>query len=124
MLTKEQAIDLGVTGPLARSAGVVRDLRKDEPYLAYGELAGAFKVVCAAEGDCYARYHVRMEEMLESLKIVEAAIENLPPGGVNVDVNSKVVFPDPLGPIRARNSPARTRRLIPASTGISIASRW
>jgi NADH-quinone oxidoreductase subunit D len=104
VLTKEQAIDLGVTGPLARSAGVVRDLRKDEPYLAYGELAGAFKVVCAAEGDCYARYQVRMEEMLESLKIVEAAIENLPAGGVNVDVNSKVVFPDQTAVYRSIES--------------------
>jgi NADH-quinone oxidoreductase subunit D len=46
------------------------------------------------EGDCYARYLVRMEEMIESLKIIDAAIENLPAGGVNVDVNSKVVFPD------------------------------
>ena len=104
VLTKEQAIDMGVTGPLARSAGVVRDLRKDEPYLAYGELAGAFKVVCAAEGDCYARYQVRMEEMLESVKIVEAAIENLPPGGVNVDVNSKVVFPDQTAVYRSIES--------------------
>jgi NADH-quinone oxidoreductase subunit D len=79
---------------LARASGVVRDLRKDEPYLAYGELKDAFQVICAQEGDCYARYQVRMEEMLESLKIVSAALENLPPGGVNVDVESKVVFPE------------------------------
>src|SRR4051812_26470331 len=52
VLSKEDAISMSATGPLARSAGVVRDLRKDEPYLAYGELSGAFKVVCAKEGDC------------------------------------------------------------------------
>jgi NADH-quinone oxidoreductase subunit D len=93
VLSKELAIDLGCTGPVARASGVVRDLRKDEPYLAYGDLHGAFKVVCAEEGDSYARYIVRMEEMIESLKIVEAALENLPSGPVNVDVEGKAVFP-------------------------------
>jgi NADH-quinone oxidoreductase subunit D len=93
VLSKELAIDLSCTGPLARASGVVRDLRKDEPYLAYPDFQTAFKVVCAAEGDCYARYIVRMEEMIESLKIIDAAIENLPAGAVNVDVESKAVFP-------------------------------
>ena len=51
-------------GPIARASGVVRDLRKDEPYLAYKDLD--FKVVCSDGGDCLARYLVRMEEMLES----------------------------------------------------------
>src|SRR5260370_19328530 len=54
VLSKEMAINLGCTGPVARASGVVRDLRKDEPKLAYAELQGAFKVVCADEGDCYA----------------------------------------------------------------------
>ena len=94
VLSKEMAIDLSCTGPIARASGVVRDLRKDEPYSAYPDLQSVFKVVCMEEGDCYARYLVRMEEMIESLKIIDAAIENLPAGGVNVDVNSKVVFPD------------------------------
>jgi NADH-quinone oxidoreductase subunit D len=71
---------------------VVRDLRKDEPYLAYKDFD--FKVICAQKGDCYARYLVRMEEMKESLKIVQQAIENLPPGPVNVDPSSKLVIPD------------------------------
>jgi NADH-quinone oxidoreductase subunit D len=101
VLTKEEAINLSCTGPLARASGVVRDLRKDEPYLAYGELSGAFKVVCAREGDCLARYLVRMEEMLESIKIIQAALENLPPGPVNVDVNSKVVLPNQLSVYRS-----------------------
>jgi NADH-quinone oxidoreductase subunit D len=100
-LTREEAINLSVTGPLARASGVVRDLRKDEPYLAYGELAGAFKVVCAKEGDCLARYLVRMDEMLESLNIIHAAIENLPAGPVNVDVESKVVLPNQLAVYRS-----------------------
>jgi len=94
VLTKEDAINLSCTGPIARASGVVRDLRKDEPYLAYGELRDAFQVVCAEEGDCYARYLLRMEEMLESLKIIRAALENLPSGPVNVSVEGKEVLPE------------------------------
>lgn len=92
VLSKEDAINLSVTGPLARASGVVRDLRKDEPYLAYPDFE--FQVVCAKDGDCYARYMVRMGEMLESLKIIQQAIENLPSGPVNVDIEGKAVIPD------------------------------
>lgn len=81
-LSCEDAIALGATGPIARASGVVRDLRKDEPYLAYPELD--FRVVCARAGDCYARYLVRMDEMLESVKLIEQAIENIPAGPINV----------------------------------------
>jgi NADH-quinone oxidoreductase subunit D len=93
VLSKEMAINLSCTGPIARASGVVRDLRKDEPYLAYRELNDSFKVICATAGDCYARYLVRMEEMLESIKIIKAAVENLPSGPVNVDVNGKAILP-------------------------------
>ncbi len=102
VLSKAAAIDRSCTGPIARASGVVRDLRKDEPYLAYGDFD--FRVVCATEGDCYARYLVRMEEMLESIKIVQQAVENLPSGPVNVDVNSKAVFPDQTAVYRSIES--------------------
>src|SRR5205807_6433919 len=92
VLSKEDAINMSCTGPVARASGVVRDLRKDEPYLAYKDLD--FKVICATSGDCYARYLVRMDEMLESLKIIHQCIENLPGGPVNVDLESKLVVPD------------------------------
>jgi len=92
ILSKEMAINMSCTGPIARASGVVRDIRKDEPYLAYPDFD--FKVVCAQEGDSFARYLVRMEEMIESLKIIDKAIENLPTGGVSVDADSKVVFPE------------------------------
>ena len=92
VLSKEEAINLSCTGPIARASGVVRDVRRDEPYLAYPDFD--FKVICCSAGDCYARYLVRMEEMLESLKIIHQAIENLPSGPVDVDVESKVVMPD------------------------------
>lgn len=92
VLSKEDAINMSCTGPLARASGVVRDLRKDEPYLAYKDFD--FKVICATAGDCLARYLVRMEEMTESLRIVEQAIENLPSGPVNVDIEGKAMIPD------------------------------
>ena len=91
VLTREDAISFGVTGPLARSSGVVRDLRKDEPYLAYGDLD--FKVICSEAGDCYARYLCRMREMQESVKIISQALENIPSGPVNVEAISDVVLP-------------------------------
>jgi NADH-quinone oxidoreductase subunit D len=91
VLSKEQAINLSCTGPVARASGVVRDLRKDEPYLAYPDLD--FKVICSAGGDCYARYLVRMQEMIESIQIIEQAIENIPSGPVNVDAATGVVLP-------------------------------
>ncbi len=70
---------------------MTRDLRKDEPYLAYQDFD--FNVCCAEAGDCFARYLVRMGEMRESIKIIHQAIENLPAGPVNVgDVRGLVHF--------------------------------
>ncbi len=101
VLSKEDAINTSCSGPVARASGVVRDLRKDEPYLAYPELQGSFKVVCATGGDCLARYLVRMEEMIESVNIIKAAVENLPTGPVNIDVEDKVTIPDKAATYRS-----------------------
>jgi len=94
VLTREEAINRSVSGPIARASGIARDLRKDEPYLAYQELQGSFKVICAKGGDCLSRYLVRMGEITESANIIHAAIENLPSGPVNVNLDSKLVIPD------------------------------
>jgi NADH-quinone oxidoreductase subunit D len=92
LLTKEQAINRSASGPIARASGVTRDLRKDEPYLAYPDLE--FKVCCATAGDCFARYLVRMAEMRESMKIVEQALANLPPGPINVGIDQRTALPN------------------------------
>jgi NADH-quinone oxidoreductase subunit D len=92
VLTREDAIGLSCTGPIARASGVAYDLRKDEPYLAYPDFD--FQVPVASEGDCYARFQVRMEEILQSLRIVAQAVENLPPGPVNVPIAEKFPLPD------------------------------
>ncbi len=83
VITKEQAIDIGLSGPNLRACGVPRDLRKDEPYLVYNELD--FDIPVYEEGDCLARYYVRLDEMKESVKIVRQCIEKLPPGPVKAD---------------------------------------
>lgn len=94
VLTKQDAINMSCSGPVARAAGVVRDLRKDEPYLAYDELKDTFQIACGRDGDCLSRYLVRMEEMIQSVNIIKAAIENLPSGPVNIDTNEKLGIPD------------------------------
>ncbi len=92
VLTKAEAINRGASGPIARASGVTRDLRKDEPYLTYADFD--FNVCCSTVGDCFHRYLVRMDEIVESLKIVDQAIENLPPGPVNVPMGDRAVLPD------------------------------
>lgn len=91
VMTAEEATNWSATGPVARASGVTRDLRKDEPYLAYRDFD--FNVCCAKAGDCFARYYVRMAEMKESLKIVAQALENLPAGPVNVGVDERTTLP-------------------------------
>ena len=91
VLSRAEAIGRGATGPVARASGVTRDLRKDEPYLAYEDFD--FQVCCAVAGDCYARYCVRMQEMRESLKIIAQAIENLPAGAANVGIDQRAALP-------------------------------
>jgi NADH-quinone oxidoreductase subunit D len=117
VLSKEDAINFSCSGPVARASGVVRDLRKDEPYLAYGELRDSFQVVCSEAGDCYARYLVRMEEMLESIKIIRAALENLPGGPVNVGVEGKAVLPEKIATYRSIEALIQHFELIMSNRG-------
>lgn len=77
--SKEEAINYSLSGPNLRSTGVKWDLRKDEPYSIYDRFD--FNVVTRDEGDCLARYHVRLEEIEESLKILEQACEQFPAEG-------------------------------------------
>jgi NADH-quinone oxidoreductase subunit D len=77
--SKEEAINYSLSGPNLRSTGVKWDLRKDEPYSIYDRFD--FNVVTREEGDCLARYHVRLEEIEESLKILEQACEQFPAEG-------------------------------------------
>ncbi len=79
ILSAEDAIALGVSGPTLRGSGVAYDVRKFFPYSSYDEFE--FEVPTHTEGDCYARYLVRLAEMRESLKIVRQAMAKIPPEG-------------------------------------------
>ncbi len=101
VITKEEAISWSMTGPLARASGVVRDLRKDFPYLCYadnwdGEGAEAvkFSVPIAQEGDVYSRYLVRLEEIKQSVKIIGQLIDNIPGGPIDAFADAKITKPD------------------------------
>jgi NADH-quinone oxidoreductase subunit D len=91
VLPADLAISYGVTGPTLRGSGVAYDLRKDAPYSSYDDFD--FQVPVGEYGDAYDRYLVRMEEFIQSTRIIEQAIENLPEGPVMTD-NPMVALPD------------------------------
>ena len=83
VISKEQAIDYGLTGPNLRGCGVDHDLRKKHPYLDYEKYD--FDVPIGSVGDCYDRYYVRQEEMRQSVRILNQALDKLPSGPINVE---------------------------------------
>ncbi|MDT8339938.1 MAG: NADH dehydrogenase (quinone) subunit D [Longimicrobiales bacterium] len=82
VISAEDAVNYGFTGPNLRASGVPYDVRKDKPYYDYETYD--FEVPIGEHGDCYDRYLVRMEEMRQSIRIVEQALDRLPGGPINV----------------------------------------
>jgi NADH-quinone oxidoreductase subunit D len=91
VVSSEQAIAWGFTGPMLRASNIAWDLRKAQPYDVYDRMK--FDVPVGLTGDCYARYLVRMEEMRQSVKIIRQCIEQMPGGPVKVD--DRKVSPPP-----------------------------
>ena len=89
-ITAEDALDYGLSGPCLRGSGIKWDLRKEMPYSSYQDVD--FEVPIRTEGDCYARYMVRIAELRESIKIVNQMLANMPDGPVLVD-DRKIVAP-------------------------------
>ncbi|MFJ8011581.1 NADH-quinone oxidoreductase subunit D [Streptomyces sp. NPDC096339] len=86
VLSREAVHAYGVSGPIARASGVDFDLRRDEPYLAYGELQDVLKVVTRTEGDCLARFEVLLDQTHNALDLAVACLDRmaeLPPGPIN-----------------------------------------
>ncbi|MBI5214523.1 MAG: NADH dehydrogenase (quinone) subunit D [Ignavibacteriae bacterium] len=90
VISKEDAISLGWTGPNLRGSGVDHDLRRDNPYLVYNELD--FHVPVYNDGDTLARFYVRLQEMRESVKIIQQCLEKMPQGPIHAS-NPKKVLP-------------------------------
>ncbi len=115
VLSAEDALAFGVTGPILRSAGVPADVRKDAPYSGYETYD--FDVPVRTEGDAYGRYVIRLAEMRESMKIVTQCVERLEePGPVMVE-DPKVAWPAKLsvGPDGIGNDPEYLRHIMEES---------
>ncbi len=92
VISKERAISYGMTGPFLRASGLALDTRKAQPYFVYDRLS--FDVPTGEHGDNYDRYLVRMEEMEQSMRLVEQALAQMPPGPINVDAEGRVLPAD------------------------------
>ena len=90
-LNTDEALALSATGPILRSTGYAWDLRRDQPYLAYDEVD--FDVIVGTYGDCYDRYAIRLNEIRESMRIVEQILDKMPSGDYRVQ--DKKVTPPP-----------------------------
>ena len=97
------ALDLGVTGPALRASGVLEDVRVSEPYSIYDRFE--FGIPVGTHGDCWDRYYVRLEEMRQSLRIVEQAMEQIEPGPVTAKVR-RIARP-PKGEVYVRSESPR-----------------
>jgi NADH-quinone oxidoreductase subunit D len=114
ILSADDALALGVTGPMLRAAGVAADVRKDEPYCGYETYD--FEVPVGTGADAYTRYRLRIDEMRESMKIVRQCLDRLEPGPVMVQ-DPKVAWPAKLsvGPDGIGNDPAYIRHIMEES---------
>jgi len=91
VITAEEALALGATGPILRSTGYAWDLRRDEPYLRYDEVD--FDVIVGTYGDCFDRYAIRLNEMRESIRILHQVLDKMPSGEYRIQ--DKKVTPPP-----------------------------
>jgi NADH-quinone oxidoreductase subunit D len=113
-LSPDDCLSFGITGPILRAGGVAHDLRKTNPYGGYDDYE--FDVPVRTESDCFARYEIRIEEMKESLRIVEQCLERLPGGPVMVE-DPKVRWPAQLkvGPDGIGNSEEYVKHIMEES---------
>ncbi len=96
IVSKEEALDWGFTGPNLRASGFAWDLRKSQPYDGYNEID--FDIPIGKHGDCYDRYIVRVAEMRESLRIIDHCLKNMPGGPVKVQ--DRKISPPPRGDMK------------------------
>jgi NADH-quinone oxidoreductase subunit D len=95
VITAQEAMALGATGPILRSTGVPWDLRRDLPYLYYEQVE--FDVIVGTYGDTFDRYAIRLQEIREALRIIEQILDLMPPGDYRIQ--DKKVTPPPRGRI-------------------------
>ncbi len=91
ILSKEDAISFGVTGPTGRASGFSCDIRKHEPYSGYSNIK--VNEILHTDGDCFARYKCRIDEMWESMRIIEELIDNIPEGEYKMPTKAVIKLP-------------------------------
>ena len=97
VVNAEQVTAYGISGPIARAAGVDFDLRRDDPYLAYGELQDVLRVVTRTDGDCFARFECLLEQTMVALDLAEACADRLvllPQGPINLRLPKVLKVPE------------------------------
>ncbi len=102
VIDRDTAACYGITGPCLRGSGVGFDIRKAFPYSIYADLD--FDIPVGENGDCYSRYLVRMQEIEESLKIIEQAIENIPEGKIRNKVPKTIKAPEGIAAVSVESS--------------------
>src|SRR3990172_938524 len=95
VISAADAVNIGLSGPVLRASGVKWDIRKDEPYLVYERLE--FNIPTGDKGDCFDRYMVRMEEIRQSLSIIDQCFKQMPEGPFNVEMPE--IVPPPKGDV-------------------------
>ena len=95
VITAQEALALGATGPILRSTGMAWDLRRDMPYLRYDQVD--FDVIVGSYGDCFDRFAIRLNEIRESIRIVHQILDKMPSGDYRIQ--NKKVTPPPRGRI-------------------------
>jgi NADH-quinone oxidoreductase subunit D len=110
VLTSSDAIEYGVTGPVLRASGIDEDVRKSSPYYIYDKIR--FETPTGSHGDCFDRYRVRYEEMLQSIKIIRQALDSMPKGGDLIGKPVKLIGPS------AKPDPVMTMRELPRGEGM------
>lgn len=91
IVSREDAISFGLTGPTARASGVTCDIRKLHPYSAYKQVE--FKEIVMEKGDAFTRYKVRIQEMWESISIIDQLIDNIPEGEIQAPTKALIKLP-------------------------------
>ncbi|MDP2328023.1 MAG: NADH-quinone oxidoreductase subunit D [Dehalococcoidia bacterium] len=104
-ISAEDAIDYGMSGPSLRASGVPMDVRKDEPYLKYSEID--FKVITGEHGDVFDRYHCRLQELRESVKIIEQCLAKMPDTGPIMPEKMPRMLRTPPGEVYLRTEAPR-----------------
>ncbi|MCL2477217.1 MAG: NADH-quinone oxidoreductase subunit C [Candidatus Bathyarchaeota archaeon] len=99
ILSREDALKLSVVGPIARASGVDIDVRKDRPYEVYNEIP--FKEIVYTDGDTWARMNVRMDELEESLNILDYALDHMPAGPIRIEAPRTVPIGEAVSTIEA-----------------------